>query len=166
MSDYQVRIKDSMISGVINGVINGIIAFYLFGNVSSVALSQDAISSHELSVWGQAVSLTFGLGIILTLITAKLFCKQMKNQFPSHSQQFSQPVFPNLLRLALSNAVVLFGWFVTLAVIWTRAFGEIRVSTVTAAILVGLFALVVTLVVEVRTKKQIIFRPTSIFADN
>ncbi|MCL1039847.1 hypothetical protein L2750_22345 [Shewanella submarina] len=74
-----------------------------------------------------------------------------------------KPDIPNLLGMAIGNAAVLFGWFVTLAVIWTHTFGEVRVSTTQAALLVGLFALVVTLVVEVRTKKQIIYRKISTF---
>ncbi|MGI2259681.1 hypothetical protein [Shewanella sp. GXUN23E] len=166
MSDVQIRLQDSVVSGIINGVINGIIAYFLFKNHPDVAVSLNSIAASEVSVWGQAVSLTFGLGVILTLITAKIFCNQMKKQHPAQSEQLSLPLFPTLFGIAINNAAALFGWFVVLAVIWTRIFGEVRVSTLLAAVLVGLFAMVVTLVVEVRTKKSIVFKKTSIFADN
>ncbi|MBF4343676.1 permease, partial [Vibrio anguillarum] len=74
--DVDIKVKDSLIGGVINGVINGYIASHHFKGMDSVPMSLNVITNSEVTVWGQAVSLTFGLGIILSLITSKLFIHQ------------------------------------------------------------------------------------------
>lgn len=159
MQGIRVRVQDSLISGVINGVINGAIAWNLFSPKAGVPISLDLISTDEVSVWGQAVSLSFGLGIILSVITAKIFISHLKKALPEPKHALvSLPLFPTLLRIAFNNAAFLFGWFVALAVVWTKLFGVVMVSPLLATVLVGLFALLVTLIVEVKTKNAIIFK--------
>ncbi|MBL4914905.1 permease [Shewanella schlegeliana] len=154
----KIKLKDSLIGGVINGVINAYIASFHFKGMDSVPMSVNMIMNSKVTVWGQAVSLTFGLGIILSLITSKLFVHQLKKNHPDHAAQLQSGFWSHLLPIALTQAAALFGWFVTLAVIWTKFAGEVTVSTSCAVILVGLFAFVITIAVEVRTKKSIIYK--------
>lgn len=74
----KIKARDSLIAGLINGGINYWIAVNHFDDKSVVPMSVDMISSSQTTVWGQAVSLTFGLGIILSLITSILLIKQLK----------------------------------------------------------------------------------------
>ncbi|HGE6027238.1 TPA: permease [Vibrio cholerae] len=157
-----IKVKDSLVGGVINGAINGYIASYHFKGMDSVPMSLNVITNSEVTVWGQAVSLTFGLGIILSLITSKLFLHQLNKSHPQHVQQLQSGFWSNLVPIAVGQAAALFGWFVVLAVIWTKYVGEVSVSSSSAVLLVGLFAFIITIVVEVRTKKSIIYKKVNL----
>ncbi|EII3727202.1 permeases of the major facilitator superfamily protein [Vibrio cholerae] len=157
-----IKVKDSLVGGVINGAINGYIASYHFKGMDSVPMSLNVITNSEVTVWGQAVSLTFGLGIILSLITSKLFLHQLNKSHPQHVQQLQSGFWSNLLPIAVGQAAALFGWFVALAVIWTKYVGEVSVSSSSAVLLVGLFAFIITIAVEVRTKKSIIYKKVNL----
>nr|WP_233356930.1 permease [Vibrio cholerae] len=130
--------------------------------MDSVPMSLNVITNSEVTVWGQAVSLTFGLGIILSLITSKLFLHQLNKSHPQHVQQLQSGFWSNLVPIAVGQAAALFGWFVALAVIWTKYVGEVSVSSSSAVLLVGLFAFIITIVVEVRTKKSIIYKKVNL----
>ncbi|EOW9470068.1 permease [Vibrio cholerae] len=157
-----IKVKDSLVGVVINGAINGYIASYHFKGMDSVPMSLNVITNSEVTVWGQAVSLTFGLGIILSLITSKLFLHQLNKSHPQHVQQLQSGFWSNLVPIAVGQAAALFGWFVALAVIWTKYVGEVSVSSSSAVLLVGLFAFIITIVVEVRTKKSIIYKKVNL----
>ncbi|EGQ8093599.1 MULTISPECIES: hypothetical protein [Vibrio] len=157
-----IKVKDSLVGGVINGAINGYIASYHFKGMDSVPMSLNVITNSEVTVWGQAVSLTFGLGIILSLITSKLFLHQLNKSHPQHVQQLQSGFWSNLVPIAVAQAAALFGWFVALAVIWTKYVGEVSVSSSSAVLLVGLFAFIITIAVEVRTKKSIIYKKVNL----
>jgi len=157
-----IKVKDSLVGGVINGAINGYIASYHFKGMDSVPMSLNVITNTEVTVWGQAVSLTFGLGVILSLITSKIFFHQLKKSHPQHVNQLQSGFWSHLLPIALTQAAALFGWFVALAVIWTKYAGEVSVSSSNAVILVGLFAFIITIAVEVRTKKSIIYKKVNL----
>ncbi|MEL5970444.1 permease [Vibrio cholerae] len=157
-----IKVKDSLVGGVINGAINGYIASYHFKGMDSVPMSLNVITNSEVTVWGQAVSLTFGLGIILSLITSKLFLHQLNKSHPQHVQQLQSGFWSNLVPIAVAQAAGLFGWFVALAVIWTKYVGEVSVSSSSAVLLVGLFAFIITIAVEVRTKKSIIYKKVNL----
>ncbi|EIK2266780.1 permease [Vibrio cholerae] len=157
-----IKVKDSLVGGVINGAINGYIASYHFKGMDSVPMSLNVITNSEVTVWGQAVSLTFGLGIILSLITSKLFLHQLNKSHPQHVQQLQSGFWSNLVPIAVGQAAALFGWFVALAVIWTKYVGEVSVSSASAVLLVGLFAFIITIAVEVRTKKSIIYKKVNL----
>jgi len=158
----EIKVKDSLVGGVINGAINGYIASYHFNGMDSVPMSLNMITNTEVTVWGQAVSLTFGLGIILSLITSKLFIHQLKKTHPQHVNKLQSGFWSHLVPIAVTHAVALFGWFVGLAVIWTKYVGEVSVSSSSAVGLVGLFAFIITIAVEVRTKKSIIYKKVNL----
>ncbi|ASU23416.1 permease [Vibrio qinghaiensis] len=157
-----IKVKDSLVGGVINGAINGYIASYHFKGMDSVPMSLNVITNSEVTVWGQAVSLTFGLGIILSLITSKLFLNQLNKSHPQHTHQLQSGFWSHLVPIAVAQAVALFGWFVALAVLWTKYAGEVSVSSSSAVLLVGLFAFIITIAVEVRTKKSIIYKKVNL----
>ncbi|EGR0206795.1 permease [Vibrio vulnificus] len=157
-----IQVKDSFIAGLINGAINGYIASHHFKGMSSVPMSMEMISNSQVTVWGQAISLTFGLGIILSLITSTLFLRQLKISHPQYRHELQRSFWKDLLPIALMQAGALFGWFVALAVIWTKYAGVVMVSPMAAVVLTGLFAFVITIVVEVRTKRSIIYKKVNI----
>ncbi|POB65968.1 permease [Vibrio vulnificus] len=130
--------------------------------MSSVPMSMEMISNSQVTVWGQAISLTFGLGIILSLITSTLFLRQLKISHPQYRHELQRSFWKDLLPIALMQAGALFGWFVALAVIWTKYAGVVMVSPMAAVVLTGLFAFVITIVVEVRTKSCIIYKKVNI----
>ncbi|MGL5288395.1 MAG: hypothetical protein ACRC9N_02745, partial [Aeromonas sp.] len=66
MSQPNIRPQDSIVGGLINGIINGLIAHWHFKEYDTIPLSVNSISNTQISVWGEAVSLTFGLGIIIS----------------------------------------------------------------------------------------------------
>ncbi|EPW6557439.1 permease [Vibrio vulnificus] len=157
-----IQVKDSLIAGLINGAINGYIASHHFKGMSSVPMSMEMISNSQVTVWGQAISLTFGLGIILSLITSTLFLRQLKISHPQYRHELQRSFWKDLIPIALTQAGALFGWFVALAVIWTKYAGVVMVSPMAAVVLTGLFAFVITIVVEVRTKSSIIYKKVNI----
>ncbi|EMK3304592.1 permease [Vibrio vulnificus] len=157
-----IKVKDSLVAGLINGAINGYIASHHFKGMSSVPMSMEMISNSQVTVWGQAISLTFGLGIILSLITSTLFLRQLKISHPQYRHELQRSFWKDLLPIALMQAGALFGWFVALAVIWTKYAGVVMVSPMAAVVLTGLFAFVITIVVEVRTKSCIIYKKVNI----
>lgn len=163
MTKPTIRPQDSIAAGLINGIINGGIAYHHFSGLDRVPLSVDSIASGQLSVWGQAVSLTFGLGIILSLITASLFVKQLHKTFPARQEDIRPAFWTRLLPIAIAQSAALFGWFVALAVMWTKYMGEIMVSTTVASVLVGAFAFVITLIIEYRTKHSVIVKTVTLF---
>ncbi|EHK9182341.1 permease [Vibrio vulnificus] len=147
---------------MINGAINGYIASHHFKGMSLVPMSMEMISNSQVTVWGQAISLTFGLGIILSLITSTLFLRQLRISHPQYRHELQRSFWKDLLPIALMQAGALFGWFVALAVIWTKYAGVVMVSPMAAVVLTGLFAFVITIVVEVRTKSSIIYKKVNI----
>ncbi|EAV2981191.1 permease [Citrobacter freundii] len=162
MSRPAIRLQDSIVAGLINGVINGLIAHWHFKDVETVPLSVDAIAHEQTSVWGEAVSLTFGLGIILSLITARLFVKHLHKAFPTLQSSFNPSFFRTMLPIAVTQCAALFGWFVVLAVIWTKYMGSQVIPSFWAAFMVGGFAFAITLIIEYRTKQSLISKKVSL----
>jgi hypothetical protein len=155
-ASLSVRPQDALIPAVINAVINGAIAYSGFKAEQAIPMTLDLISAEQHTVWGQGVTLAFALGIILSIVTAKIFAKHAVKADASLAPRVQRPVFPFVFKVALGNAAMLFGWFVALAVLWQRLLGSIEVSPVVAAALVGLLAGVITVVVEVRTKRALL----------
>ncbi|GAD29303.1 putative membrane protein [Photobacterium leiognathi lrivu.4.1] len=158
MNTVKISLKDSIIGAVINAVINYFVASHAFADKLHVPMSLDMISTTEVSVWGQAVSLSFGLGAILSFITAKLFSSHTMKQSPHLKPQISSVKLPSLLSISLNNTMFLFGWFVALAILWTRYFGVVLVPVVSASAIVAIMAFVVTMIVEQRTKTNLVQR--------
>lgn len=152
----EVRVQDALIPAAINAVINGAIAYSGFKAQAAVPMTLDLISTDQHTVWGQGVTLAFALGIILSIVTAKVFAKHAVKADASLAPLVQRPIFPFVLKVAFGNAIALFGWFVALAVLWQRMLGSIQVSPMAAAALVGLLAGVITVIVEVRTKRALL----------
>ncbi|MDC8773018.1 hypothetical protein [Roseateles albus] len=155
-SHHLVRVQDALIPAALNALINGGIAWFGFKALPAVPLTLDLISAKQHTVWGEGVTLAFALGLILTLITAKMFSKHVIKEDPSLAARVRRPIFPFVMGVALGNAMALFGWFVALAVLWQRVVGTVEVSPALAASLVGLLAGVITIVVEMRTKRALL----------
>ncbi|MGL5452536.1 MAG: hypothetical protein ACRDBT_09070 [Aeromonas sp.] len=164
MSQPNIRPQDSIVGGLINGIINGLIAHWHFKEYDTIPLSVNSISNTQISVWGEAVSLTFGLGIIISLIAATLFTKHLHKEMPSTKATFNPRFMRDLIPTALLQSVTLFGWFIALAVMWTKYMGEITVPNHFAAMLVGGFACVITIIIEYKTKQSLIFKKVSVFS--
>ena len=151
----RVHMQDSLIGAAINALINGAIAWNTFKAQAAVPLTLDLISTTQHTVWGEGVTLAFALGIILSVITAKLFAHHVAKADADLGARLRRP-WPFLLRVAFGIAIALFGWFVALAVLWQRVLGSIEVSPLLAAVLVGLAAGVITIIVEIRTKRALL----------
>lgn len=152
----EVRIRDALLGAAVNAAINGVIAWFTFRATPQVPLTLDLISTEEKSVWGQGVGLALALGVILTVVAWRVFSAQLAKAQPVLAARVRRPLFPTVAGIALDNAMTLFGWFVVLAVLWQRLLGTIYVSPPVASVLVGLFAGIVTVLVEVRTKRALL----------
>lgn len=148
--------KDAAIPAIINAVINGAIAYTGHKELAAVPLSVDSISSGEPTVGAEAVMIALSLAIILSHITAAVFFRGIRKAYPDVAAQVVRPLFPTVTGIALQNALLLFGATVALAVLWQRLAGTVLVSPMTAAVLVALLAAVVTVVVDVRTKRALL----------
>lgn len=152
----EVRWRDSGIPAAINALINGAIAWFTFRGDGAIPLSVDLISNDQHTVWGQGTTLAFFLGMILTLVTWKVFGAHLSKTHPQWSARLKRPLFPDVAAIALRNTLMLFGAFVVFAVLWQRILGSIEVSPAVAAGLVGMLAALITMVVEVRTKRELL----------
>ncbi|MBL8246355.1 MAG: permease [Rhodanobacteraceae bacterium] len=152
----EVRWQDSAIPAALNGLINGAIAWFSFKAQSSVPISVDLISARQHTVWGQGTMLAFALGLILTVVTWKVYAAHLAKSHPEWLPRVQRPLFPDVARIALRNTLLLFGVFVLLAVLWQRLVGSVEVGPGLAASLVGLLAAAITAVVEVRTKRELL----------
>jgi hypothetical protein len=135
-----------------SAVINGVTAFLSFRGQAFVALSADNISSRDVTVWSQGVSLAFTLGLVLTCIGVLKFRRSAIREDPTVAPLVNRPFFPFVVGLALWNALSLFGILVVVAVLWQRVAGTVHVSPLVAAALVGLLAFVVASITDLRTK--------------
>lgn len=151
-----VRLQDSIVPAAINAVINGAIAWMSLRSHEQIPVSLDLISTTEHSVWGQGVMLAFFLGLILSVVTAKVFAKHLRTHHPSSAHLADRPIFPDLARIALRNTLVLFGGFILAAVLWQRVVGTIFVGPLVAAVLVAALAGLITILVERWTKLELL----------
>lgn len=119
-------------------------------------LSVDLISSDQHTVWGQGTTLAFFLGLILTLVTWKVYGAHLAKTHSEWSARLKRPLFPDVAAIALRNTLMLFGGFVLVAVLWQRIFGSIEVAAGLAAALVALLAASITVFVEMRTKLELL----------
>lgn len=152
----EVRWQDSVIPAAINALINGAIAWFTFRGDAAIPLSVDLISSTQHTVWGQGTTLAFFLGLILTLVTWRVYAAHLAKTHPQWSGRLKRPWFPDVAGIALRNTLTLFGAFIVVAVLWQRILGSIEVSPAVAAGLVGMLASLITMVVEVRTKRELL----------
>jgi hypothetical protein len=134
-----MNIRDAVIPAVINAIINGAIAYNGFSGRDGVPLSVDSISTTEMTVWSQVVTMALSLSMVLTAIT----CWMMRREAPASMAAVA--------RATVDNALFALGVLVASAIIWQRVLGTVLVSPAVAAVIVAGFAAAVTVMVQVRT---------------
>ena len=149
---------DHLVAGVINGVINALIAYSGLSKEGLIPLSVDQISTTQQTILGQSVAMAFTLGLVVTIVSSKVFAKHVIKKHPEMSALVIRPIFPDVLRIALNNSVFLFGWFVIIALAWQRFIGTVMVNRLSGAFLIGLVALIITMIVNFRTEKALLQR--------
>lgn len=140
----QEIVKGALLSGVINTVINGAIQAWLLRGNDVIPLSVDSISAGTQTVLGSAVPLAVSLAMILTAVAHwTLKCPK-------------KPFFPTTLWLVLKHGLFAFGALVAGAIVWQRVVGTVDVGLVTAVILLGLIAGIISTVVNYMTISEIV----------
>jgi hypothetical protein len=140
--------KGAAVPATINALINGAIAYSGHRTRDAVPITVDAISSSEATVGSEAAMIALTLAVILTCITAVITRKSLQASRPD---AVHPPFLPTVARLALQNALTMFGATVAAAVLWQRLVGTVMVSPGFAPVLVGLFAAAATAFVHGRT---------------
>ena len=135
-------LKGAALTGVINAVINGGIQYFFLKGHSSIPISVDSITNTTKTVLGTAVMLAITLSIILTLV-AYFGIKGKKAAF-----------FPTTFLLTLKHGFVTFGILTSLAVVWQKYVGTVEVSLVSALIIIGVIAGLVSGFVNYFTLKE------------
>lgn len=129
----------AIISGIINGVINGGIKWFSFKDYEMIPISVDSITNKEFTVLGSAVHLALTLAMILTFVA---FFSIKKEHRPNIGKS---------ILLILKHGFFTFGVITALSVLWQYYMGTVMVNPVTATLIVGLVAAVVSLVVNYLT---------------
>ena len=135
-------LKGAALTGVINAVINGGIQYFFLKGHSSIPISVDSITNTTETVLGTAVMLAITLSMILTLV-AYFGIKGKKAAF-----------FPTTFLLTLKHGFVTFGILTSLAVLWQKYVGTVEVSLVSALIIIGVIAGLVSGFVNYFTLKE------------
>ena len=135
-------LRGAALTGVINAVINGGIQYLFLKGHSSIPISVDSITNTTETVLGTAVMLAITLSMILTLV-AYFGIKGKKAIF-----------FPTTFLLTLKHGFVTFGILTSLAVLWQKYVGTVEVSLVSALIIIGVIAGLVSGFVNYFTLKE------------
>lgn len=132
-------LKGALLSGAINAVINGAIQWYLLSGQGPLALTVDAITNDEHTVFGSAVPLAVSLAMILTAVAYST----VKGTKP--------PFYPTFLWMTVKNGFFALGVLITFAVLWQRLLGTIVVALPVGVIILGLVAGAVSAIVNYMT---------------
>ena len=138
----QELLKGAVLTGVINAVINGGIQYFFLKDKDIIPISVDAITNTEETVLGTAVVLAITLSMILTLV-AYFGIKGKK-----------APFFPTTVWLAVKHGFFTFGVLTSLAVLWQKYMGTVEVSLITALIIIGVIAGLVSAIINYLTLKE------------
>ena len=138
----QQLLKGAVITGIINAIINGGIQYFFLKDNDVVPISVDSITNDTATVLGTAVMLAITLSMILTLV-AYFGIKEKKAAF-----------FPTTFLLALKHGFVTFGILTSLSVVWQKYVGTVEVSLVSALIIIGVIAGLVSGFVNYFTLKE------------
>lgn len=125
-------LKGAVITGMINAVINGGIQYFFLKGNGSIPISVDSITNNDQTVLGTAVMLAITLSMILTLV-GYFGIKGRKAAF-----------FPTTFLLALKHGFVTFGILTSLSVLWQKYVGTVEVSLLSALLIIGGIAGVVS----------------------
>ena len=137
----QKLVKGAVITGVINAIINGGIQYFFLKDSRIIPISVDSITNNEETVLGTAVMLSITLAMILTLV-AYFGIKGKK-----------APFYPTAFWLTLKHGFFTFGVLTSLAVLWQKYMGTVEVPLVSALLIIGVIAGVVSGVVNYLTLK-------------
>ncbi len=119
-------IKGSLIQAAVNTVINAVINFFQVRGKDVHLVTSDSITSGSDTVIGHSVFLAVSLAVIFTL----LGFKSLRPLLPEVS-------WSEVVRMAIKNGVFAFGLVVIAGVLWQRAFPDLTVSTIGAALIAG-----------------------------
>lgn len=137
----QQLVKGAVLTGVINAIINGGIQYFFLKDKPMIAISVDSITNNEETVLGAAVMLAITLSMMLTLV-AYFGIKGKK-----------APFYPTAFWLTLKHGFFTFGVLTSLAVLWQKYMGSVEVPLITALLIIGAIAGVVSGVVNYLTLK-------------
>ncbi|WP_314885784.1 hypothetical protein [Psychrobacter immobilis] len=135
-------LKGAMLTGVINAFINGGIQYFFLKTYSSIAISVDSITNNEDTVLGTSVTLSITLAMILTMV-AYFGIKEKKVAF-----------FPTAFWLTIKHGFFTFGVLTSLAVLWQKYAGTVEVSLISALIIIGVIAGIVSGMVNYLTLRE------------
>lgn len=135
-------IKGAVITGVINAIINGGIQYFFLKNHDVIPISVDSITNSDVTVLGTAVMLAITLAMILTLV-AYFGIKEKKT-----------PFFPTTLWLTIKHGFFTFGVLTSLAVLLQKYVGTVEVSLISALVIIGFSAGLVSGIVNYLTLKE------------
>ena len=135
-------IKGAVITGFINAIINGGIQYFFLKDNDVVPISVDSITNDTATVLGTAVMLAITLSMILTLV-AYFGIKGKK-----------APFFPTTVWLTIKHGFFTFGVLTSLAVLWQKYMGTVEVPLITALIIIGVIAGVVSAIINYLTLKE------------
>ena len=135
-------VKGAITTWVINAFINGGIQYFFLKDMKVIPISVDAITNDTPTVLGEAVSLAISLSVLLTVVTY-FTIKEKK-----------VPFFPNAFWLAIKHGFFTFGLVTSLAVLWQKNRGTVTVSLVTALIIIGIIAGVISAIINYLTLKE------------
>lgn len=119
-------IKASLVQAATNTVINAVINHFLVRGKDVHPITADSITGGSHTVIGQAVFLAVSLAVIFTLLGFKS----------------PRPVLPDVtwgqvVPLAIKNGIYAFGLIIIAGVLWQKAFPDLTVGTIGAALIAG-----------------------------
>ena len=135
-------VKGAVITGVINAIINGGIQYFFLKDLEVIPISVDAITNDIPTVLGTAVSLAISLSILLTVV-AYFTIKEKK-----------VPFFPKAFWLTIKHGFFTFGVITSLSVLWQKNMGTVNVSLVTALLIIGIIAGIISAIINYLTLKE------------
>ena len=139
---YKELVNGALKTGFINAFINGGIQYFLLKEKAVIPVSVDSITNETATVLGTAVPLAITLSILLTLI----------GYFTLKGNKI--PFFPNAFWLIIKHDFFIFGVITSLAVVWQKVMGTVEVSLLTAVVIIGLIAGLVSAIINYLTLKD------------
>lgn len=135
-------LNGAIITGLINAIINGGIQYFFLKDNESIPISVDSITNTDETVLGTAVVLAITLSMILTLV-AYFGIKGKK-----------APFFPTTVWLTIKHGFFTFGILTSVAVLWQKYMGSVEVPLISALLIIGVIAGIVSGFVNYLTLKN------------
>ena len=138
----QKLLKGALTTGIINAIINGGIQYFFLKDLAVIPISVDAITNTIPTVLGAAVTLAISLSVLLTVV-AYFTIKEKK-----------VPFFPKVFWLAIKHGFFTFGVITSLSVLWQKNMGTVNVSLLTALLIIGIIAGIISAIINYLTLKE------------